>query len=129
MTAGKSHIKFGSRLMAWLILQVCEQPVHFLDDRRHLPGIALLSGLLPTFTLALRICLVEVDSESVDCHENPLRQSFATANGHAAAEKVYRHWQRRVESFRLPSTEITVSTDGVFRSVPPCLSVSRFQIP
>lgn len=128
MTAGKSHIEFGSRLMAWLILQVCEQPVHLLDDRRHLPGIALLSGLLPEFTPALRICLVEADSESVDCHENPLRQSFANANGHPAAEKVYRHWQRRADlsDYLVRKSRLAWT---VFRSVPPCISVSRFQIP
>src|ERR1700751_2399959 len=100
MTAGKSHIKFGFRFMTWLILQVCEQPVHLLDDRRHLPGIALLSGLLPTFTPALRICLVEADSENVDCHENPLRQSFATAMSLLPRKKHYWRWNRRDGPYR-----------------------------
>jgi hypothetical protein len=72
--------------MVCAILPLCEQPVHLLDDRLHLPKIALLLSLSPTLAPALRICLVEADSEEIDCHES-LSAIACYCNELAAAEK------------------------------------------
>jgi hypothetical protein len=125
MTAGKSLTKFVSRLTGCAILHFCDQPVHLFDDYFDLPGIALLLSLLPPLAPALRICLVEADSESIDCHGT--RSAIACyCNELAAAKKALSAEEPTSRIVPTTSTRITASMTA--HSAMSC-PASSFQIP